>query len=59
MADRTSLGKEDARMFILMGSILFSLGLVVLLITRIAGIGMTAIGGFLLAVGVFNYLKQH
>jgi hypothetical protein len=58
MANRTSLSKEDARMFFIMGSILFSLGLIVLLITRLAGIGMTAMGAFLLALGAFHYLKR-
>ncbi|HUV24417.1 MAG TPA: hypothetical protein VMW26_03205 [Methanomassiliicoccales archaeon] len=58
MADRTSLSKEDARIFLIMGSILFSSGLIVLLITRLAGIGMTAMGAFLLAMGAFHYLRR-
>jgi hypothetical protein len=58
MTERTSLSKEDARMFLIMGSIFFALGLIVLLVTRLAGVGMTAMGAFLLAVGAFHYLKR-
>lgn len=58
MTKRTSLSKEDARIFLIMGSIFFALGLIVLLVTRLAGVGMTAMGAFLLAVGAFHYLKR-
>jgi hypothetical protein len=58
MTERTSLSKEDARIFLIMGSIFFALGLIVLLVTRLAGVGMTAMGAFLLAVGAFHYLKR-
>ena len=52
-----SLSREDARVFLMMGAIFFPIGLVILLVTRLAGSGMTAMGLFCLVVGLSYYLR--
>lgn len=56
--NRTSLSRDEARMFLIMGFILFPVGLVILLVTNIAGIGMTTIGLFFLVVGGYYYIRN-
>jgi len=53
MARRYSraLDRDDARNFLMMGAIFFPSGLVLLLITGLAGIGLMTMGLFLLVIG--------
>lgn len=56
--NRSSLSGDEARMFLIMGLIFFPVGLLILLVTNIAGIGMTTIGAFFLVVGGYYYLRN-
>lgn len=57
-AGNPPLGRYDYKTFMIIGSISFIIGISMLLITRLAGVGLTAMGLFLLAVGAYDYMKR-